>query len=1185
TVPIELPTNSLFGQNVFTWIVPSDFIGLDTLSFVVSDNGYPKMSDTETVIITVTQTPNVPSIVIKNETNVRPGQLCTLKIVVSDLDAGQKVAVLVSGAPEGATIIGDSLFICRIPENAASSYSIIFKASDNGIPPLSATASTSLMVLSESQNKSPIWDADTIEVDMYDTSGYSLVLAKRCNDAYKDSLTWRLLPGLPDNDSIHNGVYYFRASVSLIGTHYSSIVVSVPDGTSDTLLIKMTIKLLPERSVQLSTIRFSTGTLRELTAIIPDTIRDTVSYSDSSLSLSFGLWDSTSKVIVQGKELSAGVKTASITAIVGVNTITVKLKLGPSLEQTYVVVVVRKPNSTEPLEKKPDGLKIDSAGSSWIRIKWNDLPGALSYVVERSVSNDQSFSLLDTVTSNTLVDTGLTPGTLYYYRVKAFNSVSTTGFGESVSGTTLVKPSITIQPNDTALVIGKPLSLKCSASGVAIKIQWRKNGIAMAGKTTEELSFTAITITDTGTYTILVWSGEDSVVSKPFKISVFPAKPSGVVATARSASSVSVSWTAAEGGQKYTVVRAAASGAYTLVDSVTEISYVDTMLLEGTLYNYRVIAVNSAGISDSSSIASVTTWTGPVITSDLPATLSLNAGQPLNLSIVASGTPQCIYQWHKNGSPITGETTSSFSINQVVPADSGIYTVIVINSVRAVTSKQVKVSIKPVYRLQLVSAPAVGGSITGGKDSTYVAGTQLTLTAVPKSGYAFKYWGTNTSATGMSIQVIMNKDTTITANFIRQFTLTMSVSGTGSTSPGSGTSVVVDSGLPTTITATAGTGNKFSRWATTAAGVVLGSATSANTTVTLTQANATLQAVFRGYTFNNALPLSEFSSVNLQKVITGTDSGYYVVGGADDQGLVIRLNSQGGVVWKKRYQYAYTLNSITQLATEYILPTYSNNGACIMKMAANGNELITWCHAYNEGKTVIDAKPVTDGFILAANAGGTAYILKFASSGDSLWTKAFKPGTYDNFDGCIVTNDNGVLAFGSSSVGSTAYVLKTNSSGTKIWDNMFENQFYSSAHGTNVKSAIEITDGYVFAGSSSSNPASNNPAAAVGTLMKTTKAGVVTWTKYYDCFRSLKKVVQVENGFVIAGDTYTKGPGGCDMLLAKTSSAGDTLWTRVFGTATGEEQCLSMDITKDGGFILLGSTGMIVKTDENGNIE
>jgi hypothetical protein len=48
----------------------------------------------------------------------------------------------------------------------------------------------------------------------------------------------------------------------------------------------------------------------------------------------------------------------------------------------------------------------------------------------------------------------------------------------------------------------------------------------------------------------------------------------------------------------------------------------------------------------------------------------------------------------------------------------------------------------------------------------------------------------------------------------------------------------------------------------------------------------------------------------------------------------------------------------------------SNNGTCVMKIAANGNEINTWCHAYNEGIGASDAKPVSDGFILCANKNG-----------------------------------------------------------------------------------------------------------------------------------------------------------------------------------------------------------------------
>ncbi len=54
--------------------------------------------------------------------------------------------------------------------------------------------------------------------------------------------------------------------------------------------------------------------------------------------------------------------------------------------------------------------------------------------------------------------------------------------------------------------------------------------MALAGKTTTELAFSAISIIDTGTYTIKVWSGEDSVISSPFRILVLPAKPAGITA-------------------------------------------------------------------------------------------------------------------------------------------------------------------------------------------------------------------------------------------------------------------------------------------------------------------------------------------------------------------------------------------------------------------------------------------------------------------------------------------------------------------------------------------------------------------------------------------------------------------------------------------------------------------------------
>jgi hypothetical protein len=434
------PAGAEFVKNVFSWSVPSDFSGYDTIEFIATDNGYPRMADTEMVIITVTQTPNVPAIEVTGTTTVKVGQECTLRIVATDLDAGQNVAVTMNGAPEDAKIIGDTLFIWTVPENALPSYSIIFRATDNGIPPLSATTAVTLSVLSERKKNPPKWDADTLFATLFDTSSFQLTLSQRCSDADNDSLSWILMPVLPENDLINNGVYVFKASVSANGTFYPAIIASDSHGASDTLIIKMVVKQLPIRAVQLSSISFSSGTLREKTAPVPDTLRDTVSYTDSLISLSFELWDNLSNITVQDQKLPAGTKTIQIALPVGLTDVSLKIESADkTLENNYRIIIVRKSNSTEPLTIPPSGLKVDSTGSSWVRIKWNDLTGALLYVVERSKIDDKDFSILDTLSSNTLTDSGLSSGTVYYYRVKAFNSVSATPFCDPVSGSTLIK--------------------------------------------------------------------------------------------------------------------------------------------------------------------------------------------------------------------------------------------------------------------------------------------------------------------------------------------------------------------------------------------------------------------------------------------------------------------------------------------------------------------------------------------------------------------------------------------------------------------------------------------------------------------------------------------------------------------------------------------------------------------------
>jgi hypothetical protein len=84
------------------------------------------------------------------------------------------------------------------------------------------------------------------------------------------------------------------------------------------------------------------------------------------------------------------------------------------------------------------------------------------------------------------------------------------------------------------------------------------------------------------------------------------------------------------------------------------------------------------------------------------------------------------------------------------------------------------------YILRTTVIPQGAGTITpaGGR---YDPGTELTINAMPASGYAFDYWsgdftGTTTSST---VIVTMNKDKNITAYFKPGYKLTVSVSPSG----------------------------------------------------------------------------------------------------------------------------------------------------------------------------------------------------------------------------------------------------------------------------------------------------------------------------------------------------------------------------------------------------------------------
>ena len=61
-------------------------------------------------------------------------------------------------------------------------------------------------------NNPPVWTHDTMQVKINAGAQLQLSLKDSCNDMDNDTLSFTLMPGLPDNDLINNGMYTFKSN-------------------------------------------------------------------------------------------------------------------------------------------------------------------------------------------------------------------------------------------------------------------------------------------------------------------------------------------------------------------------------------------------------------------------------------------------------------------------------------------------------------------------------------------------------------------------------------------------------------------------------------------------------------------------------------------------------------------------------------------------------------------------------------------------------------------------------------------------------------------------------------------------------------------------------------------------------------------------------------------------------------
>jgi len=330
-------------------------------------------------------------------------------------------------------------------------------------------------------------------------------------------------------------------------------------------------------------------------------------------------------------------------------------------------------------------------------------------------------------------------------------------------------------------------------------------------------------------------------------------------------------------------------------------------------------------------------------------------------------------------------------------------------------------------------------------------------------------------------------------------------------------------------------------------------------------------------------------------------SGIYVAGrvmgalpgqtySGNNDAFVRKYDTSGTEVWTRQFGTSdsdFVSGISVDVSGVYVagtvsgaLPGQTHSGgtdAFVRKYDAAGTEV--WTRQFgtpisdqaNGGVSVSASGVYVSGFTYGTlpgqtpSGGADTFVRKYDTSGTELWTRQFGSSSEDNAEGGISVDASGVYMAGAtngalpgqtSSGAADAFVRKYDTSGTEAWTRQFGSSGDDLALGISVGPSGVHVSGWT----SGALPDQTSSGTDDAFVRKYDTSGTEAWTRQFGTAPGdfANDVSSDASGVYVGGATNGALPGqvslgDSDAFVRKYDAAGTEVWTRQFGTASGDE--------------------------------